>query len=91
MDEYYEWNDDLLMAAYMGSKDIKRIFTYNEKYTPNYNTIDEWRTGNAAITFPLLRHTSHEGEEGCTLYRQADRPHFKRSPYSSNLIEKNIP
>ena len=91
MDEYYEWNDDLLMAAYMGSKDIKRIFTYNEKYTPNYNTIDEWRTGNAAITFPLLRHTSHEGEEGCTLYRQANRPHFKRSPYSSNLIEKNIP
>ena len=65
MDEYYEWNDDLLMAAYMGSKDIKRIFTYNEKYTPNYTTIDEWRTGNAAITFPLLRHTSHEGEEGC--------------------------
>ena len=89
MDEYYQWNDDLLMAAYLGKHDIKRIFTYSEQYTPNLETKEEWDTGNAAITFPLLGHTTHEGHEGCTLYRLENIPHFKKSPYE-NLIEKFI-
>ena len=89
MDEYYEWNDDLLLSAYLGKKYIKRIFTYHEKYTPNYTTHEEWVNGNAAITFPLLGHTHHEGNEGCTIYRVQNRPHFKKSPYA-NLIENFI-
>ena len=89
MDEYYEWNDDLLLSAYLGKKHFKRIFTYHEKYTPTLNTLQEWQNGNAAITFPLLGHTSHEGQEGCTIYRMENRPHFKKSPYA-NLIENFI-
>lgn len=89
MDEYYNWNDDLLMAAYLGKYNIKRIFTYNDEYTPNLETKEEWDRGNAAITFPLLGHTHHGGEEGCTLYRLANIPHYKKSPYE-NLIEKFI-
>lgn len=89
MDEYYQWNDDILMSAYLGKYNIKRIFTYNEKYTPDFNTLEEWQRGNAAITFPLISHTSHEGNEGCTLYRVANIPHYKKSPYA-NLIENFI-
>lgn len=89
MDEYYQWNDDLLMSAYLGKHNIKRIFTYSEEYTPDFATHDEWIKGDAAITFPLISHTSHEGNEGCTLFRVANIPHFKKSPYE-NLIEKFI-
>lgn len=89
MDEYYEWNDDLLLSAYLGKHNIKRVFTYHDSFTPVLNTLEDWQHGNAAITFPLLGHTSHEGNEGCTIYRIANRPHFKKSPYE-NLIEKFI-
>ena len=90
MDEYYEWNDDLFLAAYMGKKNIKRVVTYSEQHTPNYVTLDEWNAGNAAITFPVLSHTAHEGQEGCTIYRMKDRPHFKKNVYTADLIEKYI-
>jgi len=90
MDEYYEWNDDILMSAYLGSKNIKRVSTYNEKYTPNYSTLEEWQSGNGAITFPVIKHTSHEGNEGCTIYRSKGVPHFKKNPYLPDLIEKYI-
>lgn len=89
IDEYYQWNDDLLMSAYLGKHGIKRVFTYHDLHTPNLETLQQWQTGNAAITFPLISHTSHEGNEGCTLYRQANIPHYKKSPYE-NLIEKFI-
>ena len=90
INDYYEWNDDILLAAYMGLHNRRRVFTYHEKYTPHLSTIDDWRQGNAAITFPLLGHTSHETQEGCTLYRMEEIPHFKGNPYSSDLIEKYI-
>ena len=91
MKDYYEWNDDILMSAYLGKHNIKRVCTYSEKYTPDYNTIEQWHAGNAAITFPVTSHTSHEGEEGCTIHRLANRPHFKNNPYTPDLIEKYIP
>ena len=91
MDEYYNWNDDILMSAYLGKHDIKRISTYSEKYTPDYKTLQEWQAGNGAITFPVIKHTSHEGNEGCTVYRQKGIPHFKKNPYLPELIEKYIP
>jgi len=90
MNDYYEWNDDVLMSAYLGKNNIKRVSTYSEKYTPDYKSLQEWTSGNAACTFPVLRHTSHEGEEGCTIHRMANRPHFKNNPYTPDLIEKYI-
>jgi hypothetical protein len=90
MNDYYEWNDDILMSAYLGKNNIKRVSTYSEKFTPDYKTLEEWRSGNAACTFPVMNHTSHEGEEGCTIHRLANRPHFKNNPYAPDLIEKYI-
>ena len=90
VDEYYGWNDDILMAAYLGYKNISRIVTYSDKHTPNYITKEEWDLGNCAITFPVLAHTAHEGKEGCTIYRMEDKPHFKKNPYTSEMIDKYI-
>lgn len=89
IDEYYKWNDDLLMSAYLGKHNIKRIFTYSDEHTPDLQTKEEWDRGNAAITFPILSHTHHDSNEGCTLFRSANIPHFKKSPYQ-NLIENFI-
>ena len=32
-------------------------------------SIEEWREKGGVTTFPVIRHTSHEGAEGCNLYR----------------------
>jgi hypothetical protein len=90
VDEYYEWNDDILMAGYLGLKNIPRVVTYSERYTPDFATKEDWDRGNCAITFPVLSHTSHEGREGCTIYRLENRPHFKKNPYNADMIEKYI-
>lgn len=90
VDEYYEWNDDILMAGYLGFKNIPRVVTYSDRYTPDFATKEDWDRGNCAITFPVLSHTSHEGREGCTIYRLENRPHFKKNPYNVDMIEKYI-
>lgn len=62
------WNDDILLAAYMGKKGIKKFVTYYED-EPRIETLEEWRNLGGVTTFPVLRHTSHEGMEGCNVYR----------------------
>jgi hypothetical protein len=63
------WADDILVAAYLGKHKIKKIVTYYE-HEEKLLTIDEWREKGGVATFPVLRHTSHEGQEGCNLYRR---------------------
>lgn len=64
------WNDDILISAYMGKQGIKKIVaTYENE--EKLITIDQWREKGGVTTFPVLKHTSHEGQEGCNLYRAA--------------------
>jgi len=62
------WNDDVVIAAYMGHRNIRRVVTYHES-DPVLNTIEEWIRQGGVTTFPVLNHTSHEGLEGCNLWR----------------------
>jgi hypothetical protein len=64
----HSWNDDIAVAAYMGKQGIKKLVTYYEHEEPLL-TIEEWRAKGGVLTFPVLGHTSHNREEGCTLYR----------------------
>jgi len=64
------WADDISVSAYMSKQGIQRLVTFYEHEEPLI-TIDEWREKGGVSTFPVLRHTSHEGQEGCNLYRAA--------------------
>lgn len=62
------WNDDLSVSAYMSKQGIKRMVTFYHE-DPVLTTIEEWRELGGVQTFPVLRHTSHEGMEGCNIRR----------------------
>ena len=55
----------------MGKQGIKKIVAHYEN-EEQLITIEEWREKGGVTTFPVLRHTSHEGQEGCNLYRQTE-------------------
>lgn len=65
------WNDDILVAAYMGFKGIKKLVTTYE-HEEKLITLEQWQQKGGVGTFPVLRHTSHEGAEGCYFYREID-------------------
>jgi hypothetical protein len=62
------WNDDVLVAAYMSKQNVRKIVTYWEG-EDRLETIEQWNERGGVLTFPVLRHTSHEGAEGCYHYR----------------------
>jgi hypothetical protein len=64
------WNDDILVAAYMGKQGIKKMVTFYE-HDPILLTHEEWVKRGGVETFPVIRHTSHEGMEGCNLLRHS--------------------
>jgi len=64
------WNDDILVSAYMGKQGIKKLVRHYENEEPIL-TLEQWQQRGGVETFPVLKHTSHEGNEGCNLYRQA--------------------
>lgn len=64
------WNDDILIGAYMTKQGIQKWVTFY-KNEPVLETIEQWREFGGVTTFPVLRHTSHDGLEGCNLYRMA--------------------
>lgn len=74
--EYGVWCDDKVMSAYFSMKKRGRLVTYFEG-DPTYNSHEEWMAG-IRHTFPILKHTQHETDEGCNLNR------------SDNLEEDNI-
>jgi hypothetical protein len=64
------WNDDILVSAYMSKQGIKRLVTCYEN-EEKLITLEQWQAKGGVETFPVLKHTSHEGAEGCNLYRQS--------------------
>jgi hypothetical protein len=64
------WNDDVLVSAYMGKQGIKKMVACYED-EEKLLTLEQWQGRGGVTTFPVLRHTAHEGAEGCNLYRQA--------------------
>jgi len=64
----HSWNDDIAVSAYMGKQGIKKLVACYE-HEESLLTIEEWRAKGGVTTFPVLGHTSHQREEGCTLYR----------------------
>jgi hypothetical protein len=83
-DDLYEeflgesWADDILVSAYMGKHGIKKLVR-NYQYEEQLITIEQWREKGGVTTFPVISHTSHEGNEGCNLFRQKqiDDNHMK--------------
>lgn len=65
----FNWNDDVLLASYFAFKKRDRMVVAYE-HDVIYNTYDEWINNAGVTTFPVLRHTHHEGMEGCNLFRQ---------------------
>ena len=63
------WNDDILVSAYMGKQGIRRLVATYE-HEEQLLTIEQWQEKGGVETFPVLRHTAHEGQEGCNLYRR---------------------
>ena len=72
------WNDDILISAYMGKRNIKKIVRFYEN-EEQLITIEQWREKGGVTTFPVIKHTNHEGQEGCNLIRlkNIDDNHMK--------------
>lgn len=72
------WNDDILVSAYMGKHGFKKLVRVYDKEEPLI-TIEQWREKGGVLTFPVISHTTHEGLEGCNLFRQKqiDDNHMK--------------
>ena len=68
IEENLTWHDDLLIAAYFAYKKRDRIATYHESDT-KFESFEEWQSQGGVQTFPVLRHTHHESDEGCNVYR----------------------
>lgn len=66
--EYYSWSDDMLISAYMSYKKRDRIATFHESDAV-FNNYQEWIERGGVATFPVIKSTSHEGLEGCNIYR----------------------
>lgn len=62
------WADDIVVSAYMAKQGIPRLVTFYEHDKPLI-THEEWVQRGGVETFPVLRHTAHEGLEGCNLFR----------------------
>lgn len=69
IDENFSWNDDLLMAAYFSSKKRDRLCTFHES-DREFISLEEWQLYGGVTSFPVLRHTQHDGAEGCNILRQ---------------------
>lgn len=62
------WNDDVAISAYMTKRGITKYVTYYDKESIPA-TLEEWQTRGGVTTFPILRHTQHDHQEGCNLIR----------------------
>jgi glycosyltransferase involved in cell wall biosynthesis len=62
------WADDILVSAYMGKQKITKYVTYFEKESIPA-TIEEWNSRGGVTTFPIIKHTQHDSQEGCNIKR----------------------
>lgn len=68
IEENLTWHDDILLSAYFSKKKRDRIATFHPS-DPQFNTLDEWRERGGVTTFPVLKHTAHDRDEGCNVFR----------------------
>ena len=65
-------SDDVLVSCYMSKKKIRKMSVAYDKEPP-LKTLEEWRETGGVTTFPVLRHTNHEGGQGCNDPRAGQR------------------
>ena len=82
---YCSWNDDVLNSAYLASKNIDRVVV-TSSFNPEIHSYDEWTRKGGVCTFPVVRHTSHERNEGCNVYR--DKQVFSNSDKLHKYIDQ---
>lgn len=70
--KYLTWNDDLLISAYMASKGRHRWVTFHPDDPTDHENEEEWRA-SLNRTFPIHRHTEHEVNEGCNIFRNDNK------------------
>lgn len=63
------WADDVTIGAYLGKQKIPKLVTFHEN-DEKLDTLEKWIEKGGVSTFPVVAHTSHEGVEGCNLYRR---------------------
>lgn len=69
--DYYSWSDDLLISAYMQKNKIPRIvlpYDGEEKLI----TLEDWEQRGGVTTFPVIKHTSHDSGDGCSIFRRKE-------------------
>lgn len=66
------WNDDILVSAYMGKQGLQKMVRCYEAEEQLYSE-DEWRLKGGVLTFPVISHTHHHGNEGCFHFRSNGR------------------
>ena len=77
-------SDDILLSAYMNYKGIlKMVMSYDKE--EQLIDIEEWRQKGGVLTFPVIKHTSHEGNLGCN-----DPNHGPRFMIPEEFIQKGI-
>lgn len=77
-------SDDILLSAYMNYKDItKMVMTYEEEEP--IKDLDDWKLRGGVLTFPVIRHTAHNGSLGCS-----DPNHGPRFMIPQEFIDKHI-
>lgn len=81
-----QWNDDILIGAYFSLKKRARMATYHPS-DEKYNSLDEWMEKGGVNTFPVLKHTSHEGEEGCFHFRKDEEINERGTLLLINYID----
>jgi glycosyltransferase involved in cell wall biosynthesis len=64
----HSWADDILVSAYMGKQKIQKYVTYYEKESIPAS-IEEWSARGGVTTFPIIKHTQHDSQEGCNIKR----------------------
>lgn len=85
-DEYGVWCDDKTVSAYFSMKKRGRLVTYFDGDS-DFNTQEEWLEGTRENSFPVIKHTQYEPNEGCNLNR---RDNLEEDNLKINILYKFI-
>lgn len=79
------FSDDILVSCYMSKKKIRKMVVAYEK-EPQLITLEQWRETGGVTTFPVVRHTSHEPNQGCSDPKAEERFFIPREFISAGYI-----
>jgi hypothetical protein len=68
----------MFLFLHIGKHGFKKLVRFYSDEEPLI-TIEQWREKGGVTTFPVIKHTSHEGIEGCNIHRnnKVDDNHMK--------------